>query len=156
VAGPLYRLVYASRISPGCLADLKLVMPSLLAAAMARNRDLGVTSLLCAHRGWFLQALEGPEAAVIRLFDVIAADYRHHGAAPVVEGRASDRLFGCWSLAARSLSPADPAVAATLGPAVNFDPTELPATTLVRLLTTVGEVHTRTLSQQQALEGALR
>jgi hypothetical protein len=149
-------LVYASRISPACLADLKVAMPVLLAEAMPRNRDRGVTSLLCAHRGWFVQALEGPETAVTSLFEAIAADPRHHGAVAVAEGRASDRLFGCWSLAARRLGVGDHAVMTALGPAPGFDPTTLPATTVLRLLTTVGEVHMRALSQQQALEGALR
>ena len=156
MAGPLYRLVYASRISPGCLADLKVVLPGLVAVAMAKNRDKAITGLLAAYRGWFVQVLEGPEASVSRTFDAIAADPRHHGAQPIIEGRAEERLFGCWSMAARRLAANDPAVLSALGPGAAFDPTVLPTTTVMRLLTTTGQVHTRTLSQQQALEGALR
>lgn len=156
MSGPLYRLVYASRVAPECLAELKVVMPRLLANAMARNRVLGITSLLCVHRGWFVQALEGPDAAVVRMFEILGDDRRHRDLFPIVEGRASDRLFGCWSLAGRALGAADLAVVSALGPGASFDPTALPATTILRLLTTVGEVHARALSQQQALEGALR
>ena len=71
---PTYRLIYASHIAPVCLDDLKSALVSIVSRSIPANRKARITGLLIAHKGWFVQALEGPRAAVEALFETIAAD----------------------------------------------------------------------------------
>jgi hypothetical protein len=148
---PTYRLIYASRIAPVCLDDLKGGLMDIVRRAIGRNRKAGITGLLVAHRGWFLQALEGRQDAVQALFETISADPRHHHALPLSEGVVDARMFEQWNMGARVLSSNDEAVLAALNPTALFDPTKAPERTLMRLLTTVADVHWRTLAEQQTL-----
>lgn len=147
----LYRLIYASRISPACQDDLRAALMDIVTRGIARNRAAGISSLLVAHRGWFVQALEGRKPVVEALFEEIAADPRHHHALPVSEGPAEARLFERWSMAARMLMTGDEAVLSALSPRAPFDPMLIPERTILRLLTTVADVHWRTLGEQQGL-----
>ena len=147
----LYRLIYASRIAPVCQDDLKPALMDIVTRAIARNRAAGISALLIAHRGWFVQGLEGCKPAVEALFEKIATDPRHHHALPVMAGPADARLFEPWSMGARALMGGDEAVLAVLNPRAPFDPTRATERTILRLLTTVADVHWRTLGEQQTL-----
>ena len=147
----VHRLIYASRIAPVCQDDLKAALMDIVTRAIAKNRAAGISSLLVAHRGWFVQALEGPKPAVETLFERIAADHRHHHALPLSDGPADARLFEPWSLGARALMGGDEAVLTALNPRAPFDPMRAPERTILRLLTTVAHVHWRTLGEQQGL-----
>ena len=147
----VHRLIYASRIAPVCQDDLKTALVDIVTRAIAKNRAAGITSLLVAHRGWFVQALEGRKAAVEALFEKVAADPRHHHALPLTAGPADVRLFERWSMGARVLAGGDEAVLAALNPRAPFDPTRAAERTILRLLTTVADVHWRTLGEQQGL-----
>ncbi len=148
---PVYRLIYASRIAPVCQDDLKRALMDIVTGAIGKNRKLGVTGLLLAHRGWFVQALEGEQAHVERLFESISADPRHHHALPLSEGVVDARLFEQWSMGARVLSSGDEAVLAALNPRTPFEPAKAPERTILRLLMTVADVHWRMLGEQQSL-----
>ena len=74
---PLIRVVYASRATYQCVANLPLELEQILAAAILNNRPKKITGLLIAHRGWFLQVLEGPDEVVYELFRHICTDPRH-------------------------------------------------------------------------------
>ena len=148
---PTYRLIHASHIAPVCLDDLKAGLTDIVTRSIVNNRARGVTGLLIAHKGWFVQALEGPRAAVEGLFATIAADPRHHHALPLSQGEVDARLFEPWSMCARVLAGTDEAVLSALNPKAPFDPTKAPERTLMRLLSTVADVHWRTLSEQQSL-----
>jgi hypothetical protein len=148
---PLFRLIYASRIAPVCQDDLKAGMMNIVSRAITKNRAAGISGLLIAHRGWFVQALEGRKAVVEALFEKIAADPRHHHALPLSAGPADTRLFEPWSMGARMLTSGDEAVLAALNPKAPFDPSRAAERTIVRLLTTVADVHWRTLGEQQTL-----
>ncbi|HEY3948466.1 BLUF domain-containing protein [Phenylobacterium sp.] len=148
---PTYRLIYASHIAPVCQDDLKAALTRIVSRSIAANRKAKITGLLIAHKGWFVQALEGPRAAVDRLFDTIAADPRHHHALPISQGEIDGRLFEQWSMCARMLTANDEAVLSALNPKSAFDPTKIPDRTLMRLLATVADVHWRVLSEQQSL-----
>lgn len=126
-------------------------MTGILTHAIATNRPRAVTGLIVAHRGWFLQALEGPASTVKDLFETISADARHHHALPVVEGEIEERAFGQWPMGARLLSAGDEAVLSSLDPKQPFEPMRAPHRTLTRLLSNVADVHWRTLSEQQTL-----
>ena len=151
---PVFRLIYASRMSPECVALPDDTLTAILNVAVPNNRRLDVTGLLIAHQGWFLQALEGREATVRGLYDAIAADPRHHDTSLIAEGRQGERRFGAWTMCARTLSRTDQAVLATLDRKASFDPTLFPERTVMRLLITVGDVHARELDAQQARAAA--
>jgi len=94
----MYHLIYKSKatgeFSP---SDLK----TLLIRARMRNRDVRVTGILVYSGGWFLQALEGEQAAVEAIFSRIEKDPRHGNIivvdrTPMVGKR---RMFGDWSMA---------------------------------------------------------
>jgi hypothetical protein len=146
---PLIRIVYASRATPECLADLNRQLEQILAAAIANNRPKGITGLLIAHRGWFLQALEGPGEAVYPLFKHICTDPRHRDAVMLAEGAVRAREFGLWNMCARQLSKADALVLGELDRRPSFDPADFPERVVMRLLRTVAEAHKEMLTRQQ-------
>ncbi len=148
---PTYRLIYASHIAPVCLDDLKTALVSIVTSSIPANRKARITGLLIAHKGWFVQALEGPKPAVEKLFASIAADPRHHHALPITQGEVEGRLYEQWSMCTRVLTTNDEAVLSALNPRITFDPTKIPERTLMRLLAAVSDVHWRTLSEQQSL-----
>ena len=63
-SAPIYRLIYASHIAPVCQDDLKAALTNIVTRSIVKNRKAKITGLLIAHKGWFVQALEGPRAAV--------------------------------------------------------------------------------------------
>ncbi|HEX4196347.1 MAG TPA: BLUF domain-containing protein [Caulobacteraceae bacterium] len=148
---PTYRLIYASHIAPVCQDDLKAALTQIVTRSIAKNRKARVTGLLIAHKGWFVQALEGPQAPVEALFETITADPRHHHALPLSQGVVEARLFEPWSMCARVLAANDEAVLAALNPKAPFDPTRATERTLMHLLATVADIHWRGLNEQQSL-----
>jgi hypothetical protein len=145
----LHRVVYASRISPEHLNDLDETIRAILASAIRNNRPRGITGLLIAHRGWFVQALEGTKDSVHERFGAIVRDLRHRDAVILVEGPTEARMFGAWSMCSKILSPTDAAVLELLDQKASFDPADVPERTVIRLLTTVAAVHSKTLDKQQ-------
>jgi len=147
---PVYRLIYASRIAPVCQEDLRKALLDIVGEAISNNRKTEVTGLLVAHRGWFVQALEGEEETVAALYRRISADRRHHHVQSLSGEIAEARLFS-WSMGARVLASGDEAVLMSLNPKAQFDPTRAQQRTILRLLTTVADVHWRMLGEQQSL-----
>ncbi len=148
---PTYRLIYASHIAPVCQDDLKAALTDIVTRSIVKNRMARITGLLIAHKGWFVQALEGPRAAVEALFETVTTDPRHHHVLPLSQGEVEGRLFEQWSMCARVLAGGDEAVLSALNPKARFDPTKAPERTLMRLLAIVADVHWRVLSDQQSL-----
>jgi len=92
----VFQLVY---ISTATEAVTRNGLEQILHRSQRRNSGCGVTGLLVAGPRRFLQALEGPEAAVLETYERIKADPRHH-ALVMLTGRAIDaRAFGSWSMA---------------------------------------------------------
>jgi hypothetical protein len=148
---PLVRVVYASRATAECLANLDENIDQILASAISNNRLKGITGLLIAHRGWFLQALEGPTDEVYALFKHICTDRRHRDAILLGEGAVTVREFGLWSMCARQLSPTDAMILGELDRRPTFEPADFPERAVMRLLRTVAEVHELALTRQQDL-----
>ena len=70
----LVRLVYASRVvRPLDDGDLEQILHS----ARENNQAAGVTGMLCFHRKFFLQCLEGSRSQVNRIYQHILNDKRH-------------------------------------------------------------------------------
>ncbi|HVF94553.1 MAG TPA: BLUF domain-containing protein [Sphingomonas sp.] len=91
----MIRLLYIST-ARAILAPAQL--DEVLRTSTRNNGRVGVSGLLIVGGRRFLQALEGPEAAVMTTFERIRADPRHF--AVVVLGRTAinERLFGSWAM----------------------------------------------------------
>mgnify|MGYP006272522603 CR=1 FL=1 len=91
----LLRLTYASRAAEGLSrADLSRIARE----AQRRNATLGVTGLLLYVDGDFLQVLEGPGAAVERLYEMIEKDPRNKWVTRLSTERVLRRAFEDWSM----------------------------------------------------------
>ncbi|MCW2275538.1 blue light sensor protein [Rhodoblastus acidophilus] len=96
----LHRLVYhsSSRIV-GADDDVDEALRDILAAARRNNPRMGVTGALMFTADSFVQVIEGPRAAVERLFQTIRSDTRHDGATLLSFGPVAERAFPHWSMA---------------------------------------------------------
>ena len=106
----LYSLTYVSSAS-SLFSSRELT--DLLRVSQRNNTSDGVTGMLVYRKGNFMQVLEGPEEAVLRVHHRIAVDPRHSGLITLLEGPVPRRQFGEWSMGFRDL--ADPALAVTPG-----------------------------------------
>jgi hypothetical protein len=101
----LAQLVYVSR-SIRLLNDEQLT--DLLEKARARNAALSISGLLLYKDLSFIQALEGPEAAIKQVFASISKDPRHHRVKVLIPYSViQNRDFDGWAMAFQRLSPAD-------------------------------------------------
>lgn len=91
----LLRLTYISR-AIGILHTGELDL--LLREARERNGAFGVTGLLCTGRGYYLQALEGPESQVLAVYTKILLDPRHKDSELLSIGLVKDRAFAQWQM----------------------------------------------------------
>jgi hypothetical protein len=89
------RLIYSSVGQAGL--DYT-ALTSILRCASSKNRELGITGILCFGGGAFLQALEGERAAVNRLYAHILRDPRHTDCQVLDCGDIGVRRFSEWSM----------------------------------------------------------
>lgn len=92
----LVSIVYHSAGNP---AISSIDLDELLTQARAKNRATGVTGMLLAENGRFLQVLEGPEGAVRDLMETIADDPRHEHVRVLDEAPIQARRFPDWAMA---------------------------------------------------------
>lgn len=86
----IFQLVYISRAPE----DINYTdIQEILAVSLANNVAQDITGLLIFRDGYFLQALEGEEAAVRRLMSKIKEDDRNYALKILVEGEAVQRFF---------------------------------------------------------------
>ncbi|HZZ31515.1 MAG TPA: BLUF domain-containing protein [Phenylobacterium sp.] len=109
-----------------------------------------MTGLLIAHRGWFLQALEGPADDVHDLFRHICTDPRHCDAELLAEAppRHASLVAGTC---ARGSSPTDALILGELDRRPAFEPADFPERVVMRLLKAVASTHEQALTKQQDL-----
>lgn len=88
-------LIYRSRAAAGLTDD---DLGDISAISSARNKRLGVSGFLVDFDGLFLQVLEGDEAAVDGLMQVIRLDPRHSEVEVLLAKRTSRRQFGFWGM----------------------------------------------------------
>jgi hypothetical protein len=136
---PLHRLLYVSR-SAAEGAAFEALTEEVVAVSARNNARVGVTGLLIGFDGWFLQALEGPRADVSTTFGRVARDTRHSDLEIIAAGPIDGRLFGRWSMSARTLTPAAAPVLDMLGARGGMDPRTLDSAGALRLLLTVASV----------------
>ncbi len=137
-APALQRLIYYSQASFAA-AELDQVLQDIVQASIRNNHDAAVTSFMLAHQGWFLQALEGPKAAVTARFERIAADPRHASVKVIASRAAEQRCFAAWTLSARRLTSADDATLALFKQRQTFEPAKLTARNALALLMTTSQ-----------------
>lgn len=73
-------------------------LQSLLKMARETNATLDVSGMLLYRDGYFIQALEGEEKAVDKLFDKIRHDPRHKSVLVVTKTSIQERAFEQWSM----------------------------------------------------------
>jgi hypothetical protein len=104
MVGVLVSIVYMSRAAVPFDDD---DLAELLREARLRNEALGVSGLLVAKGGRFMQLLEGPAWSVDDRFRAIEHDRRHGEVKSLVREDIERRRFDGWSMAYRSLDDAD-------------------------------------------------
>jgi hypothetical protein len=99
-AGPLVRLIYASRAAiPRGPGHFRSEISDIMAACERHNARAGITGVLVYDRGRFVQMLEGPEAAVDSIYARICQDTRHTDITVLLKEPAGKRLFRDWAMA---------------------------------------------------------
>ena len=103
----MFELIYSS-IAITALDDDELEV--LLGRSRHHNEINGITGLLLhvhtesTRTAFFVQLLEGPEAAVERTYERIANDELHHDLRVLSRGPSGDRKFGDWSMRLEQIS----------------------------------------------------
>lgn len=91
----MLRLIY---ISTARVALTPAELDGILAVSRRNNARVGVTGLLVAGGRRFLQALEGPEAAVAETFERIGKDPRHFAMVTLRRDAITARAFAGWDM----------------------------------------------------------
>lgn len=95
----MIRLLYISVATPG-LGEHDV--QDILQASQRKNASAEITGLLVSGGGLFMQAIEGPEVAVLRTYVKILDDPRHSECRIVHITPTSTRLFAKWAMASLS------------------------------------------------------
>ncbi|WP_375491269.1 BLUF domain-containing protein [uncultured Jatrophihabitans sp.] len=104
--GPAFRLMYRSHsLIPA--ESSKAELGALFSVARSNNKKLGITGALMLDAEWFVQTLEGDEAAVRSLFERISTDPRHDDVAVLDTATVPARAFPHWSMAQVSTAGKD-------------------------------------------------
>ena len=101
----LIELLYSS-VAAREMSEHDLV--GLLETSRRNNAEHGITGLLVYHAGAFMQALEGEEETVMRLYQRILGDARHAQSRILWKGPIAERRFGEWTMAFQQLGDLDP------------------------------------------------
>ncbi len=139
----LIRLLYYSRASDEVQRRPSPYMHEILAVAVPRNTEAGLTGALLYCDGWFVQALEGARATVGAVFGQIGADRRHGAVTQISASLIEARHFDAWSMCGATLSPSDDAIIKVLENSQGFQPDKQPPMSLFKLLKTVVAIKDR-------------
>lgn len=80
------------------------MLSAIFDVARSRNKKAQITGALLITDHYFVQTLEGDEAAVRSLYETIVTDERHTDVTLVEEGDCDHRTFSRWSMAQVSAS----------------------------------------------------
>jgi hypothetical protein len=98
VAEPVFRLMYRSRDRIQA-ARRKEELGRLFTEARGNNKARQITGALLVHGDWFVQVLEGAEAAVRDLYARIERDVRHERVTLLDTETVDARVFARWAMA---------------------------------------------------------
>ena len=93
-----FRLIYRSRsrIAP---EERSSALADIFGTARSNNKQSGITGALLVTDHWFVQALEGDESVVQRLYDHIRDDARHDEVTVISSAQVDERVFARWAMA---------------------------------------------------------
>ncbi len=91
----LVRLVYVSEVTEGFGDD---DIKQILEVARIKNSEAGVTGMLCFHRNYFLQCLEGGRKEVNSIYQRILRDNRHSNILLLDYQEIQEREFTNWTM----------------------------------------------------------
>lgn len=92
----LFAIVYVSSMTREMtVAEIEY----LLSKASERNKQYDITGILLCYDGSFMQYIEGPEAELLKIYDIITADPNHQGIIQLIHTRINAREFSNWSMA---------------------------------------------------------
>ena len=96
----VFQIVYCSksRITGGA-DDIEAEIGTILASARVKNERAGISGALLFNGTAFVQVLEGPLAAVEKVFETIQCDDRHSDVVMLRNVEAKVRVFADWSMA---------------------------------------------------------
>ncbi|HRP78113.1 MAG TPA: BLUF domain-containing protein [Aquamicrobium sp.] len=94
------RIVYVSTLEPHVTED---DIAALVDKAAAFNKAHGITGVLAFEDRRVCQILEGPEAAVEKLFRSIGKDPRHTGVTEIVNVPIDAMTFDDWGMVRRRM-----------------------------------------------------
>ena len=86
----MFRLLYISRATSGTTHEQ---IQDIQRAALQHNPAAGITGVLVHGGGLFMQVLEGPEPAVLRMYVKILEDRRHGDCEILHISPAKERVF---------------------------------------------------------------
>ena len=115
----LVRLMYASRAAAPVDAE---ELAAILRQSRSGNHEIGVTGVLCACGGVFIQVLEGGRGAVNRLYNRIVRDARHTEVTLLSYEEIGERRFGGWAMGQVTLSRLNPAILMKYSETASLDP----------------------------------
>ncbi|MFK8027353.1 MAG: BLUF domain-containing protein [Gammaproteobacteria bacterium] len=91
----LMHLIYVSK----AIDDLsQQELSSILSSSQKNNYRLNLTGILIFSNGKFMQFLEGTKFSVLRTFESIKNDFRHHDIDVVRRSNISKRQFEGWCM----------------------------------------------------------
>ena len=93
-----FRLIYRSR-SRIAEEERSTALASIFGVARSNNKQAGVTGALLVTDHWFVQALEGDEPTVRRLYEQIRDDQRHDEVTVSESTAVDERAFSRWAMA---------------------------------------------------------
>jgi hypothetical protein len=115
----LVRLLYASRAVDAASQDELL---RILAQSKANNPRSGITGVLCASGGIFLQVLEGGRMQVNALYKHIVGDPRHRDVVILSYEEISERKFSGWSMGLVNLERVNASLLLKYSESATLDP----------------------------------
>jgi len=92
----MYQLNYRSIAAPNLTSE---DINNILETANAVNTQKNITGCLIYHNKHFVQILEGDKADVLKVYEKIMTDPRHHSVNLLWESNVNDRHFEEWSMA---------------------------------------------------------
>ena len=100
----LHSAIYISR-DFGTAASNLMALSEILGASQRNNAARGLTGMLLAHDGWFLQALEGQKISIERLFAELDIDSRHADLRILSLEPITTPVFSEWSMGQAVITP---------------------------------------------------
>lgn len=147
-----YQLIYVSLLAPAALLWVELAMREILLVSHRRNAADGITGMLISNGVWFVQVLEGDEAAVEACYARIEKDARHHRPTVRLRKPVPERAFSRWSMCGMTLSLLEDGLLQS--PDIVFDIGQASPGALLQLMKRVADKHGLQLDAIHAELGA--